>query len=125
MQSNDVCDHGGTKGANLIKVESNPTVPTSQWGRQSHGSPDHLVGLEKNARGHRDPKRLGGLEVDDQLECRGLLHRQVRGFRPCKILATSVAAQRDRSSPSRVKEWLSDGRGGLSVAASFPMAVPH
>jgi hypothetical protein len=26
---------------------------------------------------------------------------------------------------SRVKEWLSDGRRGLSVAAGFPMAVPH
>ena len=26
---------------------------------------------------------------------------------------------------SRVKEWLSDGRQGLSVAAGFPLAVPH
>jgi hypothetical protein len=26
---------------------------------------------------------------------------------------------------SRVKEWLSDGRRSLSVAAGFPMAVPH
>src|SRR5712691_2029769 len=26
---------------------------------------------------------------------------------------------------SRVKEWLSDRREGLSVAAGFPMAVPH
>jgi hypothetical protein len=26
---------------------------------------------------------------------------------------------------SRVKEWLKDRRQGLSVAAGFPMAVPH
>jgi hypothetical protein len=30
-----------------------------------------------------------------------------------------------KTTRSRVKEWLSDSRGGLSVAAGFPMAVPH
>ena len=36
--------------------------------------------LEQERRGDRDPERLGGLQVDDQLELRGLLHGQVRGF---------------------------------------------
>jgi len=30
-----------------------------------------------------------------------------------------------KTTRSRVKEWLSDGRQGLSVAAGFPLAVPH
>ena len=41
---------------------------------------DHLIGQEEQGGGHRDPERLGGLEVDDQLELRGLLHRQVGGL---------------------------------------------
>jgi hypothetical protein len=40
---------------------------------------DHLVGLEEERRGNGAAEGLGGLEVDDQLERRGLLHRQVGG----------------------------------------------
>src|SRR4030095_10317143 len=39
---------------------------------------DHLIRLEKKRRGDGQAERLGGLEVDDQLELRGLLDRQVR-----------------------------------------------
>ena len=39
---------------------------------------DHLVRLEEEGRGDREPERLGGLEIDAQLEFHGLLHRQVR-----------------------------------------------
>jgi hypothetical protein len=42
-------------------------------------SGDHLVGLEEEAWGKREGERLGNLEVDDQLECRGLFYGQVRG----------------------------------------------
>ena len=31
---------------------------------------DHLVGLEEERRGNREPERLGGLEVDDEFELR-------------------------------------------------------
>src|SRR6266540_2803358 len=41
---------------------------------------EHLVRLEKDGRGNREAEGLGGLEVNDQLEFRGLLHRQVSGF---------------------------------------------
>ena len=41
---------------------------------------DHVIRLEKQRRGNRDAKGLGRLEVDDQLELRGLLHGQVRGL---------------------------------------------
>src|SRR5262249_38912179 len=40
---------------------------------------DHLIGQEEQGRGQRQPERLGGLEVDDQLELGGLLHRQLGG----------------------------------------------
>src|SRR5262245_57054644 len=38
---------------------------------------DHLIGQEEQRGGHRDPQRLGGLAVDDQLECPVLLHGDV------------------------------------------------
>jgi hypothetical protein len=41
------------------------------------GLADHLVGLEEEGWGNRQAQRLGGLEVDDELERRGLLERQV------------------------------------------------
>jgi hypothetical protein len=38
---------------------------------------DYLIRLEEELRGEREPEDLGGLEIDDQLELRGLLHGQV------------------------------------------------
>ena len=38
---------------------------------------DHVVGAAEQREWHREPKRLGGLEVDDQLRPRDLLDRQV------------------------------------------------
>jgi hypothetical protein len=38
---------------------------------------DHLVGAQKERCGHIDAERLRGLEIDDQLDLGGLLHRQV------------------------------------------------
>src|SRR5207247_9675913 len=39
---------------------------------------NHLVGNSKHAWGNRQAERLGGLEVDDELELAGLLHWQIR-----------------------------------------------
>src|SRR5262249_20511183 len=41
---------------------------------------DHLVHAEQERRRYRNPKRLGSLEIDHQLERGGLLHRQIRRF---------------------------------------------
>ena len=42
------------------------------------GSFDHLVGAGKQRRRDVEAERLGGVEVDEQLDFRGLLDRQVR-----------------------------------------------
>src|SRR5215475_13575800 len=44
--------------------------------RKLAGLPDHLVRQDEERRRESDPERLGGLEVDDPLELRRLLHRQ-------------------------------------------------
>src|SRR5439155_1185218 len=41
---------------------------------------DHLVGAAREGQRHGNAERLGGLEVEDQLDLRGLLHRQVSGL---------------------------------------------
>ena len=43
---------------------------------------DHLVCQEEQRGGHRNPERLGGLDVDHQFELRGLLHGQVPWLGP-------------------------------------------
>jgi hypothetical protein len=43
---------------------------------------DHLVGRHLHDQRHRKAKRLGGLEVDEQLELRSLLNR--RGLTPAR-----------------------------------------
>ena len=39
---------------------------------------NHLIRLEKDMWGNREPKGLSRLEIDDQLKLHRLLHRQVR-----------------------------------------------
>jgi len=44
------------------------------------GSLDHLIRPEEKRRREREAKRLGRLEVDDQLECSRLLDGEIGGF---------------------------------------------
>ena len=47
---------------------------------------DHLIGPLQERRRYREAERLRGLQVDDQIELRGLLHRQVPWLGPLQDL---------------------------------------
>ena len=49
---------------------------------------EHLICQEEQGWGHRHPERLGGLEVEDQLELPGLLYGQVRRLGAFQDLST-------------------------------------
>jgi hypothetical protein len=55
-------------------------------GVRRRGSTDYLCGLEEEHRRDRDSEGIGGLQVDHQLERRGLFHRQVAWLRPLENL---------------------------------------
>src|SRR5215475_12737136 len=63
---------------------------------------DHLVGADKESGWHRKTERLGGLEVDDQLDFGGLLDRQVGGF-----LALENAARVEATQAKHIGEVVS------------------
>ena len=52
------------------------------------GSFDNLVGAELDRSRQFDADRLGGFEVDDQLEFDGLLNWEICGLRPVEYLTT-------------------------------------
>src|SRR5882724_6242440 len=54
--------------------------------RGEHALFDDLIRTSQQRRRDRQPERLGGLEVDDQLELRGLLHREIGRFRALENL---------------------------------------
>jgi len=53
----------------------------------SDGSFDDLSGAGEDRWRHSEPKRLSGIEIDDQLECGRLLHRQISRLGARKYLA--------------------------------------
>src|SRR6267378_525419 len=56
-----------------------PTV-SGRFLAPKRGLANHLIRLEEERRGHGQVERLGGLEVDDELELCGLLYREVIGL---------------------------------------------
>src|SRR5713101_3034376 len=61
----------------LISEGRNFCMPfQSRCIRKLAGLPDHLVCLEEERRGDGEAERLGSLEIDNELELGGLLHRQ-------------------------------------------------
>ena len=47
---------------------------------------DYLLGQHEEVVWHFDPERLGGFEIDDELEFGRLLHRDVAGLGPAQNL---------------------------------------
>src|SRR5262249_47726423 len=56
------------------------TPATRARGRRAHDLLDDLVGPQQQRRRDREAERLGGLEVDDELELGRLLHRKIGGL---------------------------------------------
>src|SRR5215813_9220820 len=50
------------------------------------GSLDDVFGSQQQRRRDGKPERFGGLEIDDQLELGGLLHREIGGLRALEDL---------------------------------------
>jgi hypothetical protein len=73
---------------------------------------DHLIGQEEQRWRHRDPQYLGGLQVNDQLELRRLLHRQVGGLGTLQDL---VHIRRPAPVPVRRARPLADEAAGLHI----------
>src|SRR5215467_5083387 len=70
---------------------SGVTATWSAWGQSDAHDPyrtwqyrllDHVVGADEDRLRDRQPERLGGLEIDHQLELGRLLDRQIGRFRP-------------------------------------------
>src|SRR5215831_7845915 len=86
--------------------------PDAPWQNRTHapqtGCSDllnHLVGAGEQRRRHLKAQGFGGLKVDDQLEFRGLHHRQI-----CRLLALESPAGVDAN---------------LAIALSHDRAVAH
>jgi hypothetical protein len=65
-----------------------PLVPNRKW----LGSLDHVVGTRKKRGRYGQTERLGGLHIDDQLEMRWLLDRQVGWLGAFQDTASSSVA---------------------------------
>ena len=52
---------------------------------------EHLIGQQEQRWRHRDPQRLGGLQIDHELELHGLLDREVGGLGTFQDLVYIVA----------------------------------
>jgi hypothetical protein len=63
------------------------------------GSFDYLIGTGENRRRDRQPERLGGIEIDHQLEGGRLLHRQIGrlcAFEDSPRVTGCLAKERDK-----------------------------
>ena len=76
---------------------------------------DHLVGESEHFVGNSDAERLGGFEIDDEIEFGRLLDRQLAGLRPAQNLSTNSAARRNRSG--KLAPYVANRKGQHTMAA--------
>src|SRR6516162_4184807 len=88
---------------------------TSTGSRLAHHSLDNLVGTGEDRRRDRQAERLRGLEVDYQLECGWLLHRQVGGLFTLEDPPGVNAELVNGSSDARSIGDQATGRGELAL----------
>src|SRR6516165_32663 len=82
------------------EIDQEVAFSSSRVGRRPvRNSFDHLVGAAEQRERNGEPERPGGLEIDDQLDLRCLLHRQVG-----RLLALKDAAGIDADQSERVRK---------------------
>jgi len=74
---------------------------------------NHLVGESEHFVGNGEAERLGGFEIDDEIEFGRLLDRQLAGLR--RILSTNSAARRNRSG--KLAPYVANRKGQHTMAA--------
>src|SRR5262249_28073158 len=77
--------------------------------------PDHLVRQHQEVRGNGEPECLGGLEVDDQLEFRRLLHRQGSSAASSSPLRHDTAHRADDDAERARAVWHAAEIGGAHM----------
>ena len=86
---------------------------------------DQLVGAAGQRQRDGDAKRLGGLEVDEQLQLRGLLHRQIGGL---LAFEDAVGVDADLAKLVRIVGPIAHqaaGRGELAIRTDRGNRVPE
>src|SRR5260370_20356684 len=115
-----------------LRVARSRNYPMLQ--KSASSSFDHLVGAQQDRGGERDADRFGGLQVEDKLELRRLLDRQLGCFCPARepvhVVGGASAHSCKLGPPHRRRlkcESSSPARTALSGArlhqASSPMAI--
>jgi hypothetical protein len=100
--------------------------------RTSHAwqSANHLVGLVEQKRRDVDAERVGGLEVDDELNFVGCSTGSSPGFSPFKILSTYTVARRtisrvsgpyEKRVPGTRTSRMKTAAGKRFLSANWPM----
>jgi hypothetical protein len=80
---------------------------------------DHLVGATEQRQRHGEAERFRGLEIDDQLDFRGLLDRQIG-----RLLALEKLTSVDTDQTIRIRKTGSVGCGACACAVDLLVLVP-
>ena len=72
-----------------MPIVNRKSISTSGFDQDARGgSLDHLIGEREQSRRDRELERLGGPQIDDQLELGRRLHGKIGRFSPLRMRST-------------------------------------